>query len=81
MDAAIAGVSTGVGGLTHRKQANKQASKQAGKQFDTEFHKVHTEFHGEIRIALRAKRIKAFSVRICVHFVKLCVELIASLLA
>ena len=40
MDAAIAGVSTGVGGLTHRKQASKQ--------FDAEFHKGHTEFHGEI---------------------------------
>ena len=57
------------------------------RQFDTEFHRVHTVFHREdkwrfaqndsmpVRGSLRAAPIRIFSVQLCVHFVKLCVEL------
>ena len=55
-----------------------KASKQGrSKQFDTEFHKVH-RLPEKGFFALRAKRNSNLSVQLCVHFVKLCVELLAS---
>ena len=70
-----------------RAEQERADSKQAINQADTEFHRVRTELHGVDSKALRAagpaadrgalcEAIFAFSVKLCVHFVKLCVRLI-----
>src|SRR5882724_2927291 len=67
----------GGGRPRQRKQENKS---------DTEFHKVHTKFHREGRLrfarhmrmgprATARSANKIYSVKLCVHFVKLCVRL------